>query len=56
MTQLAALEAANATLQRQVTNLQPGAQAPASTSFAITPALMGQTDLLNFRKKANLSI
>ena len=56
MTQLAALEAANGTLQGQVTNLQPGAQAPASTSFSRTPAFMGQTDLLNFRNKANLSI
>ena len=50
ITQLAALAAANATLQGQVNNLQPGAQAPASTSFARTPAFMGQTDLLNFRK------
>ena len=56
MTQLAALAAANATLQGQVTNLQPGVQAPTSASFARTPAFMGQMDLLNFRKKANLSI
>ena len=56
MAQMAALAAANATLQGQVTNLQPGAQVPASTSFARTPAFMGQTDLLNFKKKANLSI
>ena len=55
MTQLAALAAANATLQGQVTNSQPGAQEPAYTSFARTPAFMGQTDLLNFRKKADLS-
>ena len=56
MTQLSALAAVNATLQGQVTNLQPGAQAPASASFARTPAFMGQTDLLDFRKKADLSI
>ena len=56
MAQLAALAAANATLQGQVTNLQPGAQAPTSATFARTPAFMGQTDLLDFRKKANLSI
>ena len=56
VSQLAALAAANATLQSQVTNLQPGAQAPAPTSFARTPAFTGQTDLLDFRKKADLSI
>jgi hypothetical protein len=55
-TQLAALAAANATLQGKFTNLQPGAQAPASASFARTPAFMGQMDFLNFRNKANLSI
>ena len=56
MAQLAALAAANVTLQGQVTNLQPGVQIPTSASFSRTPALMGQTDLLNFRKKAYLSI
>ena len=56
MAQLAALAAANATLQGQVTNLQPGSQAPTSASFARTPAFMGQTDQLAFRKKADLSI
>ena len=56
ITQLAALAAANATLQGQVTNLQPGEQALASASFARTPAFMGQTDLLDFRKKADLSV
>ena len=56
LSQLAALAAANETLQGQASNLQPGAQAPASTSFASTPAFMGQTDLLDFRKKAYLSI
>ena len=54
--QLASLAAANATLQGQVTNLQPGAQVPTSTIFARTPAFMGQTNLLNFRKKDDLSI
>ena len=49
MAQLAALTAANATLQEQVTNLHPGVQAPTSASFAGTPAFMGQTDLLDFR-------
>jgi hypothetical protein len=56
MTQLAALAAANAILQGQVTNLQPGVQAPASASYARTPAFMGQTNLLDFRKKADISI
>ena len=56
LSQLATLAATNATLQGQVTNLQPGAQAPAPTNFARTPAFMRQTDLLDFRKKADLSI
>ena len=56
LSQLATLAASYAALQGQVATLQSGAQAPASTSFARTPAFMGQTDLLNFRKKADLSI
>ena len=56
MAQMAALTAPNATLQGQVTNFQPGAQAPISAIFARTPAFMGQVGLLNFRKKADLSI
>ena len=36
--------------------LQPGAQAPAPTSFARTPAFTGQTNLLDFRKEADLSV
>jgi len=56
LSQLEALAATNATLQGQVATLQVGMQATAFTSFARTPAFMGQTDLLNFRKKADLSI
>ena len=56
MAQLVALSASNAALQGQVALLQPGAQAPAPTSFARIPAFMGQTDLLGFRKKADLSV
>ena len=56
MAQLAALAAANATLQGQVTNLQPRAQAPTSAAFSRTPVFIGQTDLLDFRKKADLSV
>ena len=56
LAQLATLAAANETLQGQVATLLPGMQAPASTSFARTLALMGKTNLLDFRKKANLSI
>jgi hypothetical protein len=56
MAQLAALTAANVVLQGQVSSLQPVAPAPAPTTFARTPALMAQTDLLDFKKKANLSI
>ena len=56
LAQLATLGAANATLQGQVSTLLPRTQAPASTSFARTPAFAGQTDLLDFRKKANLSV
>ena len=56
MAQLAALTAANAALQGQVSNLQPGAPAPTSRIFARTPAFMGQMDLIDFKKKANLNI
>ena len=56
LTQLTALAASNAALQGQVASLQSGAQAPAPKSFARTPAFMGQTDLLDFRKKADLSV
>ena len=56
LSQLTALAASNVALQGQVATLQVGAQAPASTSFARTPAFMGQMDLLDFRKKADLSI
>jgi hypothetical protein len=56
MAQLAALTAANVTLQGQVASLHPAAPAPTLTTFARTPALMGQTDLLDFKKKADLSI
>ena len=56
LAQLAVLTVANAAVQGQVSNLQPGGPAPTSTTFARTPAFMGQTDLLDFNKKANLSI
>ena len=56
LTQLTALAASNAALQGQVATLQSRAPVPASASYARTPAFMGQTDLLNFRKKADLSI
>ena len=56
LSQLTTLSASNAALQGQVSTLQAGAQAPTSTSFARTPVLMGQTDLLDSRKKADLSI
>ena len=56
MAQLAVLTAANAALQGQVSNLQPGMPALTSTTFPRTPAFMGQTELLDFKKKANLSI
>ena len=56
MAQLSALTAENMSLQGQVSNLQPGAPVLTSTTFARTPAFMGQTGLLDFKKKANLSI
>ena len=56
MAQLATLTAANVTLQGQVSNLHPVAPAPTLTTFARTPAFMGQTDLLDFNKKADLRI
>ena len=56
LSQLETLAASNAALQGQVATLQSGAQAPASTSFARTPGFMGQMDLLDFRKKVDLSI
>ena len=54
--QLATLTASNVALQGQVASLQPAAPAPAPTTFARTPVLMGQTDLLDFKKKADLSV
>ena len=57
MAQLAALTATNVALQGQVSSLQPVvASAPAPATFARTPAFMGQTDLLDFKKQADLSI
>ena len=56
MSQLVALVATNATLQSQVTNVQPGAQAQAPANFARTPAFTGHMDLLDLKKKADLSI
>jgi len=54
--QVAALTAANAALQGQVANLQPGGTVPTSAAFARTPAFMGQSDLLDFRKKTYVSV
>ena len=56
MTQLMALSAFNAALQGKAALLQPGAQAPAPSIFARTPAFIGQMDLLDFRKKEYLSV
>ena len=56
LAQMAALTAENAALQGQVANLQPGITAPTLTIYARTPALMGQSDLLDFRKKADLNV
>jgi hypothetical protein len=42
--QVAALTAANAALQ------------PTAAVYARTPALMGQSDLLDFRKKADMNV
>ena len=56
LAQMAALTAANAALQGQVASLQPGVTAPTSATYARTPAFMGQSDLLDFRKKVNLSV
>ncbi len=44
VSQVAALTAANAALQ------------PTPATYARTPALMGQSDLLDFRKKADLNV
>ena len=56
LAQMAALTAANAALQGQVANLQPGITEPTFVIYARTPALIGQSDLLDFRKKVNLSV
>ncbi len=48
--QMAALTAANAALQDQVANLQPGITAPTSAIYARTPALRDKANLLYFRK------
>ena len=45
-----------AALQGQVANLQPGITAPTPATYTRTPELMGQSDLLDFRKKANLNV
>ena len=36
--------------------MQPGAQATQPTTYVRTPTFRGQTDLLNFGKKADLSV
>ena len=56
LAKLAALAASNATLQGQVALMQPEAQAMQPTTYARTPAFRGQTELMNFGKKANLSV
>ena len=56
LAQLETLAASNATLQGQVASMQPGAQATHPTTYARTPAFRVQTDLLNFGKKADLSV
>ena len=56
LSQLAASSAPSASLQGQVTALQPGMQATAPMSFARTPAFMGRIDLRAFRRKADLIV
>ena len=56
LAQMATLAASNATRQGQVASMQLGAQATQPTTYARTPAFRGQTDLLNFGKKADLSV
>ena len=56
LAQMAALKAANAALQGQVANLQPGITAPTFAIYARTPALRGKTDLLDFRKTKDRNI
>ena len=56
LAQMAALTAANAAPQGQVVSLQPGVTAPTSATYARTPAFMGQSDLLDFSKKVDLSV
>ena len=56
LAQLATLAESNATLQGLVALMQPGARATQPTTYASTPAFRGQTDLLNFSKKADLSV
>ena len=56
LAQLANLAASNATLQGQVASMQTGALATQPRIYARTPAFRGQTDLLNFGKKADLCI
>jgi hypothetical protein len=56
LAQMAALTAANAALQGQVANLQPGITAPTSAIYARTPALRGKTYLLDFRKTEDWNI
>ena len=53
---MAALAAENSALQGQVANLQPRITAPTTAIYARTPALMGHSDLLDFRKKAELNV
>ena len=48
LAQMAALTAANAALQGQVANLQPGITAPTSAIYARTPALRDKTNLLDY--------
>ena len=45
-----------AALQGQVASLQPRITATTLTIYARTPALMGQSDLLDFRKKADINV
>ena len=52
LTQLATLAAANATLQGHVAGMNPAGPA----IYARTPAFQGQASLLDFGKKADLSI
>jgi hypothetical protein len=54
--QLATFAAATATLQGQVAGMHPRTPAAPTTSFARTPALRGNTNLLDFGKTTDRNV